>query len=162
MRRQSFSDAVETAPAELTIIARGALFEGKALRVAGDLRVDGEVQVEELTVGERLIISPSGTVSATRIRARDGVVAGEGRGRFEVESTLVLKETGRISGVIVASRLIVEEGGMCDGTFSIGGEKPLATGSIHEMPFGAARRPSGPETAGEQSAENPTAPAKRV
>ena len=120
MRKHLLTEAVDTAPAELTIIAQGARFEGAAINVSGDLRVDGEVQVEDLVVGQRLIVGPTGQVEAGRTRAADAVVAGSLQGRMEAESTLVLKDTGRISGVIVASRLIVEEGGICDGTFSIG------------------------------------------
>ena len=135
MRQKSFSEAAESAPAELTILSQGARFEGKSLRVAGDLRVDGEVQVEDLNVGERLIISPSGELNATRIRAHDAVIAGNATGRCEIESTLVLKETGHVSGVIVAARLIVEEGGVCDGTFSIGASKSADRSPTKELPF---------------------------
>lgn len=120
MRKQSFSDAVENAPAELTIIGQGTRVEGKAIKVAGDLRVDGEVDVEEIVVGERIIVSPSGNVEASRVRAREAAVAGAVQAQIEIESTLVLKETGRVSGTIVASRLIVEEGGICDGSFNVG------------------------------------------
>lgn len=120
MRKQTLSDAVETAPAELTIIGQGARFEGNAVKVAGDLRVDGEVDVDEVAIGERIIVSPSGNVEASRVRAREAVIAGTVRGHIEIESTLVLKDTGRVSGTIVASRLIVEDGGICDGTFNVG------------------------------------------
>lgn len=120
MRKTAVATSVETAPAELTIIGQGTRLEGASLRVTGDLRVDGEVQVDELSVGERMIVSPAGTVSASRIRTRDAVVAGSVNAHIEVDATLVLKDTGRVSGVIVANRLIVEEGGICDGTFTVG------------------------------------------
>lgn len=120
MRKNTLTDAMETAPAELTIIAQGARIEGASINVSGDLRIDGEVQTDELIVGQRMIVGPSGQVDSERIRAHDAVIAGNLRGRVEVEATLVLKETGRLSGVLAAARLIVEEGGICDGTFNVG------------------------------------------
>ena len=124
MRKQSVAN-VETAPADLTIIGKGTRLDGASLHVAGDLRVDGELRVDDLVVAERMIVSPTGSLSASRIRTRDAVVAGQVDAHLEVEATLVLKDTGRVGGVIIANRLIVEEGGICDGTFTVG---PGSTG----------------------------------
>lgn len=111
---------MDNTPGDLTILGRGARFEGGKVRVDGDLRVDGDVEVDEIVVGERMIVTSSGTVNAKMIRAKEVVVAGTVDGTFRVTECLILKETGHTKGSITAARLIVEEGGVCDGMFSIG------------------------------------------
>lgn len=138
---------MDNTPGDLTILGRGARFEGGKIRVDGDLRVDGDVEVEEIVVGERMIVTSSGNVQAKMIRAKEVVVAGIVDGTFRVNECLILKETGHTKGSITAARLIVEEGGVCDGMFSIGQgdqERPAVPISTPAAAAGTGRLFGGP------------------
>ena len=82
------------------------------IRIEG--RVEGSVRAEKAVV-----IGKGGRVNGD-IQTQDAVIAGTVRGALDVDSRLELQATCVIDGEIRATRLKLDEGGVVNGTVSIG------------------------------------------
>ena len=103
---------VERQPALETVVARGAVVEGRIEtdtpvrvegRVRGDLRVKGPVTVAS---SGRV----DGDIAAHEVRIRGGVT-----GRVEATGVVEIAASGRIEGEVAGGSLVIEEGGVLEG-----------------------------------------------
>ena len=100
-----------------TIIGKGSKIEG-SLKVAGGVRIDGEVEgtIESdgfVTVGR------SGIAKAD-IKADECLVSGRVIGNISVEDALELDETANLTGDIIAKIVKIHSGAIFNGSSTMG------------------------------------------
>lgn len=103
------------------------------IRIEG--RVEGSVRAEKAVV-----IGKGGRVNGD-IQTQDAVIAGMVRGALDVDSRLELQATCVIDGEIRATRLKLDEGGVVNGTVSIGRKDVGGGAPAGPVPGGQAVRP---------------------
>lgn len=83
-----------------------------------DLVVEGEVEGQINLKDHNLHLGPKSRVRAA-IYAKTVTIEGEVRGDVYASERLVIKKTGRLSGNIVAPRLVLEDGSRFKGTIDM-------------------------------------------
>ncbi len=97
---------------------------GPGLRIVGDcdttdtIRIEGHIE-GSVRAHKAVVIGKAGRVNGD-IHTQDAVIAGTVKGALIVESRLELQSTCHIDGEISAARLQLEEGGVVNGTISVG------------------------------------------
>lgn len=98
-----------------TVIGRTSFIQG-TLTSQGTVRVDGRFEGEIIGEGDVFIGQDARVVA--KIKARHVVVAGELRGDVEAAGKLQIGATGTLVGNVKVSQLVVEEGGVLEGSSS--------------------------------------------
>lgn len=96
-----------------TLIGEGTIAEGKLLCEAS-LRIEGEYRGDIDCKGD-IIIGECG-VARSNIVARDVTLAGKLFGDIETKGRLIITSSGYLSGNVTAHTLIVQDGGIINGT----------------------------------------------
>ncbi|WP_054956575.1 bactofilin family protein [Paenibacillus dakarensis] len=134
-KRKKYSSAVTN-----TLISQGSQIEG-TLNCDSDLRIDGKFNgsIESqghVTIGENAI-------ARSNISAKEVIVAGKVFGDIAAEGKLTITPTGQMHGDVIASSLIIMEGGVLNGASHMDssaadktGKAPLETVSIHRSEAG--------------------------
>ncbi|MGM1048618.1 MAG: bactofilin family protein [Bacillota bacterium] len=115
-KRKKFSSAGTS-----TLISQGSHVEG-ALNCDADLRIDGKFNgtIESqgnVTIGES-------AVARSNISAKEVIIAGKVYGDIAAEGKLTITPTGQMHGDVIASSLIIMEGGVLNGASHM--ESPAA------------------------------------
>ena len=110
----------------LNSIVQGTDIEG-TIKANSDIRVDGTIK-GKLFCEAKVIIGPSGRIEG-EIRCVNAVVEGHFEGTIAVKELLNVRETAKLKGDISYGKLIVQPGGIIDGTLSMGGSKNSIAGS---------------------------------
>ena len=100
-----------------TVVARG-------VRVEGDFKVDGNIQIEgevhgTITATGDLQIGPEAKVQAD-IEAQNAVIAGEVRGNLHVKGKLDLLASSRFSGDLTTAVISIGAGSQINGAVHMG------------------------------------------
>ncbi|MCU6709191.1 polymer-forming cytoskeletal protein [Paenibacillus sp. J5C_2022] len=96
-----------------TLIGAGTVAEGK-LTSEANLRIEGEYRGEIACKGA-VIIGEQG-VAHSNISAQDVTLAGKVYGDIVTTGRLIITSSGHITGNIMANHLIIQEGGMINGS----------------------------------------------
>lgn len=107
----------------LNSIVQGTNIEG-TIKANSDLRVDGHIN-GKIFCDAKIIIGPTGKVEG-EITCQNAVIEGDFKGTLQVKELLNIRETAKVQGEISYSKLIVQPGGIIEGTLSISGNKPLS------------------------------------
>jgi cytoskeletal protein CcmA (bactofilin family) len=97
-----------------TVLGEGTQWSGDIQAGADGLRVEGDVEGNILCQGE-VMVTATGKVKGT-VQARRLTVLGRVEGVLKVETCLEILESGRVEGEVELGTLIVDEGGMLQGT----------------------------------------------
>ena len=99
--------------------SEGTIFIGAGVEFKGDMTVPGVASVngkfEGVLKAKALIVGQGGNVSG-QISVETAEIRGSVGEHLTVQSNLILRSTGSISGAISYSRIMVEEGGELAGT----------------------------------------------
>lgn len=120
------SSASSSGGHSLNSIVQGTNIEG-TINASSDLRVDGQI-TGKLFCDAKVIIGPTGKVEG-EIRCQNAVIEGQFKGTLHVKELLNVRETAKVQGDIVYSKLIVQPGGIVEGTISTGGSSSSASSS---------------------------------
>lgn len=101
-------------PACHTLLGKGTLWKGEVHTGATSLRIEGSVEGTIHSEGE-VTIAPSGVVKGT-INAKHMIVTGHAEGVFRIEQCLEIHGTGCVEGEVEVGALVVDEGGILQGT----------------------------------------------
>ncbi|OBZ07703.1 polymer-forming cytoskeletal protein [Bacillus sp. FJAT-26390] len=96
-----------------TLVGEGSTFEGK-IKSEASIRVDGHV-IGDIESAGHVTIGENGSARST-IVARDLILAGKVYGNVEVKGTLTIRATGSLIGNLSAENLLIEAGGVFQGT----------------------------------------------
>jgi len=105
---------VEPAPAVHSILGKDMTFKGEILAGTKSLRVEGMLEGTIQSEGE-VISAPTGLVTGT-VRAKHLVVTGKVKGTVKTTECLEIHGTGFVEGDVEVGRLVVDEGGILQGT----------------------------------------------
>jgi cytoskeletal protein CcmA (bactofilin family) len=101
-------------PACHTLLGKGTLWKGDVHTGTTSLRIEGSVEGTVHSEGE-VTIAPSGVVTGT-IHAKHLIVTGKAEGVFRIEQCLEIHGTGCVEGDVEVGALVVDEGGILQGT----------------------------------------------
>lgn len=101
-------------PACHTLLGKGTLWKGEVHTGATSLRIEGTVEGTIHSEGE-VTIAPSGVVTGT-VKAKHLIVTGKAEGVFKIEQCLEIHGTGCVEGDVEVGALVVDEGGILQGT----------------------------------------------
>jgi cytoskeletal protein CcmA (bactofilin family) len=107
----------------LNSIVQGTEIEG-TIKANSDIRVDGTIK-GKLFCDAKVIIGPTGKISG-EIRCQNAVIEGSFDGTISVKELLNIRETAKIEGDVSYGKLIVQPGGVIDGTISMGNNRNQA------------------------------------
>jgi len=102
-------------------------FIGPGLRIVGDcesgdtIRIEGTVE-GGVTAKKAVVIGKQGRVTGD-IETADAKIAGTVKGKLDIASRLELGASAVIDGEIRAARMLLEEGGVVNGSVRIGDER---------------------------------------
>ena len=118
---------------------------GPGMHIVGDCDTTDTIRIEGTIEGsvraeKAVVVGKGGRVNGD-IQTQDAVIAGMVKGALDVDSRLELQSTCVIDGEIRATRLKLDEGGIVNGTVSIG-RKDVGGGQVAAMP-----EPPAPEKA---------------
>ncbi|MCL2402182.1 MAG: polymer-forming cytoskeletal protein [Oscillospiraceae bacterium] len=99
------------------VIGGGVIIENAALRGSGVLRIDGEFH-GSIDIDGHVILGKTGVINGN-IHAESALFAGTYHGNLQIRNTLHLTSTAVLHGQIDAGNLIVDEGGIFNGTCSV-------------------------------------------
>jgi cytoskeletal protein CcmA (bactofilin family) len=139
-------------PACHTLLGKGTLWKGEIHTGTTSLRIEGSVEGTIHSEGE-VTIAPSGVVKGA-INAKHMIVTGHAEGVFRIEQCLEIHGTGCVEGEVEVGALVVDEGGILQGTCIRRGHK----GSIpvkHGLPAGTAAPKATEPSEGEPVAVGP-------
>ncbi|HJV88772.1 MAG TPA: polymer-forming cytoskeletal protein [Holophagaceae bacterium] len=104
----------QPAPAVHTILGRDMIFKGEIIAGGKSLRVEGTVDGSIQSEGE-VIVAPGGLVTG-QVLAKHLVVTGKVKGTVKTTECLEIHGTGFVEGEVEVGRLVVDEGGILQGT----------------------------------------------
>ncbi|CAG7651057.1 hypothetical protein PAESOLCIP111_06236 [Paenibacillus solanacearum] len=97
----------------VSLIGEGSLFDG-TLHATSDLRIEGEFQGTLHSSGD-VAVGEKGCVRATEVHARNVIIAGRLEGCVQADGFVKITPTGRLTGTVRASSLIIEQGAIFQG-----------------------------------------------
>jgi len=110
---------------------------GPTIYFKGDLSADEDLLMEgSVTHSQRLTVGPQGTVKAN-IRAQLIVVEGTVEGDLTAEKSIVVKETAKVCGNMVAPTVSILEGASFSGNIDMGA-KSTSVQRVPKVATGAA------------------------
>lgn len=112
-------------PACHTLLGKGTRWKGDVHTGTTSLRVEGSIEGTIHSEGE-VTIAPSGVVNGT-IKAKHLIVTGKAEGVFRIEQCLEIHGTGCVEGDVEVGALVVDEGGILQGTCVRRGHKGSAS-----------------------------------
>lgn len=121
----------------LNMIAAGTVIEGE-IKSSGDLRIDGTVRGSVLSKS-KVVVGPTGLVEGD-VFAQNADISGTVKGKTTVNETTFLKNSAKVNGDIVTSKLVVEVGASFTGNCNMGatvkelnlGDKPAEKQQLKE------------------------------
>ncbi|WAA12259.1 bactofilin family protein [Fervidibacillus halotolerans] len=99
-----------------TIISKETVIEGK-ITLPSSLRIDGKILGEIESSGD-VYIGKGAHVEPT-VRAKNIIVAGEVKGDVHATEKIRIEATGKLNGTISARGIIIEDGGIFNGSSTI-------------------------------------------
>ena len=93
---------------------------GASVKIEGDLVSEGDIRVEGSVVGKiktskNLYVGSASHIEAD-IDAVNAVIAGQVKGEIKIKDSLLLQETGKVSGNISCVKLSITEGAKFTGS----------------------------------------------
>ena len=93
---------------------------GSSVKIEGDLVSDGDIRVEGAVSGKikttkNLYIGVESQIEAN-VEAGNAVIAGQVKGEINIKDSLLIQETGKVSGNISCARLSITEGARFTGS----------------------------------------------
>ncbi len=109
--------STESGSTELNFIGRGTVINGEIL-TESSLRIDGKVK-GKIICKNKLTIGETGEVEG-EIQATNANVGGKVNGKLYIKQKLVLESKSSLIGELRASKLIIDEGAVFQGTSDMG------------------------------------------
>lgn len=121
----------------LNMIAQGTVIEGE-IKSSGDLRIDGTVKGSVISKA-KVVVGATGLIQGD-VFAQNADISGTVMGKSTVNETTFLKNTAKVNGDIITSKLVVEVGASFTGNCNMGatvkeinlGDKPAEKQQLKE------------------------------
>ena len=116
-------DSSSSSSTELNFLGAGTVVEG-TIRTDNSVRVDGKIK-GKLICKNTLTIGVNGEIDG-EVQAKNAIVGGKIKGKVSIAEKLVLESKSVLIGELKASKLIIDEGAVFDGTSDMGNKKEEA------------------------------------
>jgi len=107
---------------EINLFGNGTVVDG-TVRTESSVRVDGRIK-GKLVCKNTLTIGANGEIEG-EVEAKNAIVGGKINGKLKVAEKLVLESKSVLIGELKASKLIIEEGAVFEGTSNMGKKEQL-------------------------------------
>jgi cytoskeletal protein CcmA (bactofilin family) len=114
-------NGVESSSTELNFFGGGTVVEG-TVKATNSVRVDGRIK-GKLICKNTLTIGVNGEIEGD-IEAKNAIVGGKIKGKIKVAEKLVLEAKSVLIGDLRASKLLIDEGAVFEGTSDMGKKEP--------------------------------------
>jgi cytoskeletal protein CcmA (bactofilin family) len=114
--------SLNTSSTEINLLGNGTVVEG-TVRAESSVRVDGKIK-GKLVCKNTLTIGANGEIEG-EVEAKNAIVGGKINGKLKVAEKLVLESKSVLLGELKASKLIIEEGAVFEGTSNMGKKDQL-------------------------------------
>jgi len=114
-------NASESSSTELNFFGNGTVVEG-TIRTTNSVRVDGKIK-GKLQCKNTLTIGINGVVEG-EVEAKNAIIGGKINGKIKVAEKLVLEAKSVLIGDLKASKLLIDEGAVFEGTSDMGKKEP--------------------------------------
>lgn len=115
-------NSVETGSTELNFLGSGTKVEG-TVRAENSVRIDGTLK-GKLICKNTLTVGVNGVIEG-EVEAQNAIIGGKINGKVKVAEKLVLEAKSKLIGELKASKLIIDEGAVFEGTSSMGGQAEM-------------------------------------
>lgn len=114
-------NGVASSSTELNFLGGGTVVEG-TVRANNSVRVDGKIK-GKLICKNTLTIGVNGEIEGD-VEAKNAIVGGKIKGKIKVAEKLVLEAKSILIGDLKASKLLIDEGAVFEGTSDMGKKEP--------------------------------------
>jgi cytoskeletal protein CcmA (bactofilin family) len=114
-------NAPESSSTELNFFGNGTVVDG-TIRTTNSVRVDGKVK-GKLICKNTLTVGVNGVIEG-EVEAKNAIVGGKINGKIKVAEKLVLESKSVLIGDLKASKLLIDEGAVFEGTSDMGKKEP--------------------------------------
>ena len=114
-------NSVESSSTDLTFLGGGTVVEG-TVKTNNSIRVDGRIK-GKLICKNTLTIGVNGEIEGD-VEAKNAIVGGKIKGKIKVAEKLVLEAKSILIGDLKASKLLIDEGAVFEGTSDMGKKEP--------------------------------------
>lgn len=110
-------NAAESGSTELNFFGNGTVVEG-TIRTTNSVRVDGKIK-GKLHCKNTLTVGINGVIEG-EVEAKNAIIGGKINGKIRVAEKLVLEAKSVLLGDLKASKLLIDEGAVFEGTSDMG------------------------------------------
>ena len=110
-------DSSGTSSTELNFLGGGTIVEG-TIKTDNSVRVDGKLK-GKLICKNTLTVGLNGEIDG-EVQAKNAIIGGKIKGKVSIVEKLVLESKSVLIGELKASKLIIDEGAVFDGTADMG------------------------------------------
>ncbi len=121
---------------ELNFLGGGTVVEG-TVRSENSVRIDGKLK-GKLICKNTLTVGINGEIEG-EVQAKNAIVGGRIRGKVKVQEKLVLESKATLIGELSASKLIIDEGAVFEGTSDMGKK---ASAEMQKAAMEAVKKPA--------------------
>ena len=114
-------NGVESSSTELNFLGSGTVVDG-TIKSTNSVRVDGKIK-GKLICKNTLTIGVNGEIEGD-VEAKNAIVGGKIKGKIKVAEKLVLEAKSVLIGDLKASKLLIDEGAVFEGTSDMGKKEP--------------------------------------
>ena len=113
--------SVDSSSTELNFFGGGTVIEG-TIRANNSVRVDGRIK-GKLICKNTLTVGVNGEIEGD-VEAKNAIIGGKIKGKIKVAEKLVLEAKSILIGDLKASKLLIDEGAVFEGTSDMGKKEP--------------------------------------
>lgn len=110
-------NAAESSSTELNFLGGGTVVDG-TVRTNNSIRIDGKIK-GKLICKNTLTVGVNGEVEG-EIEAKNAIIGGKIKGKIKVAEKLVLESKSILIGDLKASKLLIDDGAVFEGTSDMG------------------------------------------
>lgn len=111
----------ESSSTELNFFGSGTVVDG-TVKSNNSVRVDGKIK-GKLICKNTLTVGVNGEIEG-EVEAKNAIIGGKIKGKIKVEEKLVLETKSVLIGDLKASKLLIDEGAVFEGTSDMGKKEP--------------------------------------
>jgi cytoskeletal protein CcmA (bactofilin family) len=115
-------NSTESVSTELNFLGSGTKVDG-TIRSENSVRVDGTLK-GKLICKNTLTVGINGSIEG-EVEAKNAIIGGQINGKIKVAEKLVLEAKSKLIGELKASKLIIDEGAVFEGTSTMGVQAEL-------------------------------------
>jgi len=129
-------NGAESSSTELNFFGGGTVIEG-TIRANNSVRVDGRIK-GKLICKNTLTIGVNGEIEGD-VEAKNAIIGGKIKGKIKVAEKLVLEAKSILIGDLKASKLLIDEGAVFEGTSDMGKKEPT---EVEAKPMSNLNKPT--------------------